>query len=57
MTYVYVADAQFERATAAGAIVRSEPELHFHGERICMVVDPGGQRWAFAQRAEEPESS
>jgi uncharacterized glyoxalase superfamily protein PhnB len=54
--YVYVddVDEQCERARVAGAVVRNEPADHFGGDKICVVTDPGGHRWIFAQMKEEP---
>jgi PhnB protein len=41
-------DAQFARACAAGATVRSEPH-DFGGTRICVLADCGGHQWIFAR--------
>ena len=51
MTYVFVEDVErhYEKALAEGAILRSELEEHFGGNRQYTVSDPGGQRWTFAQ--------
>jgi uncharacterized glyoxalase superfamily protein PhnB len=56
MIYVFVEDldAHFARATAAGATVRSEPEIHFGGNRQYTVSDPGGHRWTFAEPVDQP---
>ncbi len=56
MTYVYVddVDVHYARSVAAGAKVRAEPHVHFGGDKIYTVSDPGGQRWSFAQRVEDP---
>jgi len=41
-------DAQFTRASRAGAAVHSEPH-DFGDTRICVVTDCGGHQWIFAQ--------
>lgn len=38
-------DAVFDRAVAAGAVVRSEPTDQPYGERSCQFLDPWGHRW------------
>ena len=55
MIYVFVDDveAHYAKAKAAGAIVRSEPDIHFGGNRQYTVSDPGGHRWTFAQPVEQ----
>jgi uncharacterized glyoxalase superfamily protein PhnB len=48
--YVYCedVDALYRRATAAGAKGDQPPQDMFWGDRMCMVTDPNGFRWAFA---------
>jgi PhnB protein len=48
--YVYCedVDAQFARATAAGAKGVLAPENKFYGDRVCSVTDPDGYTWYFA---------
>ena len=55
MTYVFVddVDAHYTRAVGSGAHVTAEPHVHFGGNKQYTVRDPGGQRWTFAQPAEE----
>ena len=38
-------DALFDRAVAAGAVVRSQMQDHDYGWRDGSVVDPSGHRW------------
>ncbi|MGI9431862.1 MAG: VOC family protein [Myxococcota bacterium] len=42
-------DAHFERARDAGAVVTSEPEDQFYGDRSYRATDPEGHRWVFSQ--------
>ena len=42
-------DAHYERAKAAGAEIRGEPEDQEYGERRYIAVDPEGHMWFFAQ--------
>ena len=42
-------DAHYQRAKAAGAEVRGEPEDQEYGERRYIAVDPEGHHWFFAQ--------
>jgi uncharacterized glyoxalase superfamily protein PhnB len=55
MIYVYVddVDAHYRRAVAAGAHIRSEPQVQFGGNRQYTMSDPGGHRWTFAQPVAE----
>ena len=46
-------DAHYERAKAAGADVRGEPEDQEYGERRYTAVDPEGHVWFFAQPTRE----
>jgi uncharacterized glyoxalase superfamily protein PhnB len=41
-------DAQFARATAAGAKPVCPPQDMFWGDRMCNVTDPDGHSWTFA---------
>ena len=52
--YIYVddVDAHFERARAAGANIRQEPQ-ESHGNRQYFVVDPEGHEWGFAEHTGE----
>ena len=53
--YVYVddVDAHCERARSAGAVIASEPETMFWGDRTYVAEDLEGHRWTFAQVVEE----
>ena len=53
--YVYVddVDAHCARARAAGAIIQSELEDMFWGDRTYVVEDPEGHRWTFAQHTRD----
>jgi uncharacterized glyoxalase superfamily protein PhnB len=42
-------DAHYQRALAAGAVIRAEPAAHFGDTRIYVASDCGGQQWIFAQ--------
>jgi len=55
--YIYVddVDAHFDHARGAGAVVVSEPETMFWGDRTYVAEDPEGHRWTFAQAVKEPE--
>ncbi len=46
-------DAHCERARAAGAVIMSEPETQFYGDRAYRCRDPEGHHWNFAQTVEE----
>ena len=41
--------AHYERAAAAGAVIRSEPAVGFGGMKAYVVSDCGGQQWIFAE--------
>jgi uncharacterized glyoxalase superfamily protein PhnB len=41
-------DGLFSRAVEAGAIALSAPADRFWGERNCVLADPYGHRWIFA---------
>jgi PhnB protein len=51
--YVDDVDAHFERAKAAGAEIRSEPEDQAYGDRRYDAKDPEGHLWSFAQHVRE----
>ena len=53
--YLHVedADAVFHRAVEAGAVVESEPQDQFYGERSGSVRDPFGHRWNIGHSIEE----
>jgi PhnB protein len=51
--YVDEVDAHFERAKAAGAEIRSEPEDQAYGDRRYDAKDPEGHLWSFAQHVRE----
>ena len=42
-------DALFARAVEAGARVLAAPETKFYGDRSCLLADPEGHVWSFAQ--------
>ena len=46
--YVYVDDAAYERALAAGAVTLEEPLDTPYGDRRAMVRDPFGNVWQIA---------
>ena len=50
MAYVLDLDAHHRRAVAEGAVIESEPEDMFWGDRRYEAFDPEGHRWHFAQR-------
>jgi uncharacterized glyoxalase superfamily protein PhnB len=41
-------DAQYARATAAGAKIVQAPQDMFWGDRVCRLNDPDGHLWCFA---------
>lgn len=47
--YVDDVDAVFAQATDAGAKVLREPADQSYGDRNCMLADPEGHQWWFAQ--------
>lgn len=53
MVYVPDADATFQKATAAGAAARQQPEDAFWGDRYAQVDDPSGNTWGIATPREE----
>ena len=46
-------DAHCARARAAGAVIESDLEDAFYGDRRYTASDPEGQQWTFAQRMRE----
>ena len=42
-------DAHYERAVAAGAVIRSQPAEHIGDVKLYVAGDCGGQQWIFAQ--------
>jgi uncharacterized glyoxalase superfamily protein PhnB len=55
MLHVYVDDVDevYRRALAAGANSLREPVDMFYGDRISMVADPFGNRWAISTHKED----
>jgi PhnB protein len=51
--YLDDVDAHHERAKAAGAEVKGDPEDRPYGDRAYEAVDPEGHRWWFATRVRE----
>lgn len=51
--YVPDVDAVFERAVAAGAVVREAPATFVTGDRFASIYDPFGHRWAIMTRVED----
>jgi len=45
----YDIDGHCERARAAGAVIVSEPQEQFYGDRTYRARDPEGHHWTFAQ--------
>ena len=50
MVYVHDLAAHHRQAVDEGAIIESEPEDMFWGDRRYEAFDPEGHRWHFAQR-------
>jgi uncharacterized glyoxalase superfamily protein PhnB len=46
-------DAHCERARKAGAVIISEPETQFYGDRAYRCRDPEGHNWHFSQTVED----
>ncbi len=57
--YVYCEDvqAQYEKAKAAGAEIKSELETMFWGDTMFRVLDLDGYSWTFAQNTAEFDPS
>ena len=51
--YVDDVDAHYERALAAGAVIRQEPQDQPYGDRRYDAYDPEGQLWSFATRVRD----
>ena len=53
--YVYVddVDAHFQQAKAAGAVIMSEPEDMFWGDRMYYAQDFEGHHWNFAEHVKD----
>ncbi|MEU3169852.1 VOC family protein [Streptosporangium sp. NPDC006930] len=53
--YVFVddVDEHYERAKAAGAVIRDKPDTRFYGDRNYTTEDLEGHHWVFARRVEE----
>jgi PhnB protein len=51
--YVPDVDAVFQRAVAAGATPRQEPQTMFWGDRFGTVTDPFGHSWSIATHVED----
>ncbi len=54
--YVYVDDLDefHQRAVQNGASELVSPRTEFWGDRICLLVDPDGHPWMFAQNVADP---
>jgi uncharacterized glyoxalase superfamily protein PhnB len=50
-------DAHCARARAAGAVIMSEPQTQFYGDRAYRCRDLEGHHWNFAQTVEEVSKS
>jgi len=46
-------DAHCERARAAGAVIVTEPNTQFYGDRVYRCRDPEGHNWSISQTIEE----
>jgi uncharacterized glyoxalase superfamily protein PhnB len=46
-------NAHCERARAAGAVITSEPEDQFYGDRTYSAVDPEGHVWTFSMHVKD----
>ena len=57
LVHVYVDGIydHFERARAAGAVVRTEPHDEPYGTVQYSVADPEGHLWLFSEQVREPE--
>jgi PhnB protein len=51
--YVPDVDATIAKATAAGAIVKSQAEDKFYGDRMGTLQDPFGHTWHVATHIED----
>jgi uncharacterized glyoxalase superfamily protein PhnB len=57
LVHVYVDDihAHFERAKAAGALIRDKPEEKPYGTIQYCAADPEGHLWLFSEQIREPD--
>lgn len=57
LVHVYVDDIQghFERARAAGAVIRTEPDEKPYGTSQYSAADPEGHLWLFSEQIREPD--
>jgi uncharacterized glyoxalase superfamily protein PhnB len=57
LVHVYVDDihGHFERAKAAGAVIRTEPLEKPYGTIQYSAADPEGHLWLFSEQVREPE--
>jgi uncharacterized glyoxalase superfamily protein PhnB len=57
LVHVYVDDvaAHFERARAAGAVIRAKPVEKPYGTIQYSAVDPEGHLWLFSEQVREPD--
>ena len=57
LVHVYVDDlhAHYERAKAAGAVIRSEPTEKPYGTIQYSAVDPEGHLWLFSEQVRTPD--
>jgi len=57
LVHVYVDDARShcERARAAGALIRDEPQEKPYGTIQYRAIDPEGHQWLFSEQVGEPE--
>ena len=46
-------DAHCARARQAGAVIVSEPETQFYGDRTYRCIDPEGHHWSISQAVED----
>jgi uncharacterized glyoxalase superfamily protein PhnB len=46
-------DAHCERARAAGAVIVTEPNTQFYGDRVYRCRDPEGHNWSISQTIED----
>lgn len=53
MLYVEHVDETFDRAVAAGAVVKKPLADQFYGDRSGMIEDPFGHKWTIATHVED----
>jgi len=51
--YVPDVDATMAKAVAAGAVVKSQPEDKFYGDRLGSLLDPFGHTWHVSTHIED----